>query len=296
MEEIAAGFFVVSNSVPAALASTLSKPHQSSPGKIETAHNNRTRAPGLQNVQQFWTANDVGALRSGTLLERFKSQFDVLPANTLERIRIAQQIRYQVHCVERSHEKSLDPDGEEMDAFDTHAAQSLLIYRGTKTALGTVRLILPQPDALNRSFAVQQAMDEASLREFQTLPLRCTGEVSRFSISRQLRRIAHLSSDAEHAEFPASSAPLMRLGLIQALVRMSRQHGITHWCGAMEPTLLRMLSAMAIRFRPIGPLIECHGLRQPSYCVVADMLNAVREERPSFWSILTDGGTLVSWR
>src|SRR6266478_220690 len=84
----------------------------------------------------------------------------------------------------------------------------------------------------------------------------------------------------------------MRLGLIQALVQMSARHGITHWCAAMEPTLLRMLSAMAIRFRPVGPLVEYHGLRQPCYCVVAEILEAVRRERPSFWAVLTDGGTL----
>src|ERR1700742_2221622 len=67
--------------------------------------------------------------RSITLLERFRSQFDVLPANTVERIRTAQRIRYQVYCIEHSHEKSDDPDGVEMDVFDSHATQSLLIHK-----------------------------------------------------------------------------------------------------------------------------------------------------------------------
>jgi N-acyl amino acid synthase of PEP-CTERM/exosortase system len=227
---------------------------------------------------------------SGTLLERFNSQFEVLPANTLERVRTAQRIRYQVYCVEHCHESSDHPDGMEMDEFDSHAVQSLLISRGTKTALGTVRLILPQPDALDRSFAIQRVMDDASLREFRALPLHSTGEVSRFSISRQLRRSV---DGTQHAADIGNSGPLMRLGLIQALVRMSKEHGITHWCAAMEPTLLRMLSAMAIRFEPIGPLIEYHGLRQPAYCVLADVLDAVRAERPTFWSILTDGCAVI---
>ncbi|HEY4266443.1 MAG TPA: PEP-CTERM/exosortase system-associated acyltransferase [Micropepsaceae bacterium] len=230
---------------------------------------------------------------AGTLLERFQSQFDVLPANTLERVRIAQRIRYQVYCVEHSHEKADDPDGEEMDEFDSHAAQSLLIHRAAKTPLGTVRLILPRPDALHRSFAVQRVMDAAALSEFQKFPLQTTGEVSRFSISRQFRRIAGLSNGGADIDLLGSSGPLMRLGLIQALVRMSREHGITHWCAAMEPTLLRMLSAMAIRFRPIGPLVEYHGLRQPAYCVLADVLKAVRDERPAFWSILTEDGARI---
>jgi N-acyl amino acid synthase of PEP-CTERM/exosortase system len=59
----------------------------------------------------------------------------------------------------------------------------------------------------------------------------------------------------------------------------------------MEPTLLRMLAAMGIRFRPVGPSVEYHGLRQPCYCVVSDVLKSVRYERPTFWSVLTDRPT-----
>ena len=52
-------------------------------------------------------------------------------------------------------------------------------------------------------------------------------------------------------------------------------------------------TAMAIRFRPVGPLVEYHGPRQPCYCVIADVLNAVRRERPAFWSVLTDRRVLI---
>jgi N-acyl amino acid synthase of PEP-CTERM/exosortase system len=279
MKEIAASSAVLFNAILRSVAARPPGPHENSPD----------RSLGIGFTEAAYD-HATSALRSGTLVERFKSQFDVLAANTLERVRTAQRIRYQVYCVEHCHERSDDPDGVEMDEFDSHAAQSLLIHRGTKTALGTVRLILPQAGALDRSFAIQRVMDKASLREFQELPLHSTGEVSRFSISRQFRRIVHGS---QHAAAIDNSGPLMRLGLIQALVRMSKEHGITHWCAAMEPTLLRMLSAMAIRFEPIGPLIEYHGLRQPSYCVLADVLDAVREERPAFWSILTEGGALI---
>ena len=232
-------------------------------------------------------------LRDDTLLERFNSHFDTLPANTPENIRIAQSIRYQVYCVEHSHEKSDNPDRLETDEFDAHASHSLLVHRATNEALGTVRLILPLANELKRSFGVQRVMDAKTLREFNQLPLHYTAEVSRFTISRQFRRVTDRSARPEHAAFIGNSGPLMRLGLIQALIRMSAQHGITHWCAAMEPTLLRMLSAMAIRFRPIGPLVEYHGLRQPCYCVIEDVLHAVRRERPAFWSVLTDGGALI---
>ena len=230
------------------------------------------------------------ALMDETLLEQFDNHFDAIPANTIERVRTAQKIRYQVYCIEHPHEQSNDPDGLERDEFDAHASHSLLIHRATNTAMGTVRLVLPVAGDLERSFPVQRVLDPDSLRAFNQLPLVSTAEVSRFSISRQLRRTTDVSGSQKQTGFINNAGALMRLGLIQALVRMSLQYGITHWCAAMEPTLLRMLSAMAIRFRPVGPLVEYHGLRQPCYCVVADIRDAGRRERPSFWAVLTNGG------
>ncbi|HEX3487095.1 MAG TPA: PEP-CTERM/exosortase system-associated acyltransferase [Micropepsaceae bacterium] len=225
-----------------------------------------------------------------TLLQRFIAQFQALPADTAERVRTAQKIRHQVYCIEHPFEKSNNPDGLESDEFDCHAAQSLLIHRASNAALGTVRMILPLDGDPENSFAVQRIMDAESLKVFNRLPLPTMAEVSRFSISKKSRTQAGTGDESQ----PSVSGPLMRLGLIQSLVRMSRQHGITHWCAAMEPTLLRMLSAMAIRFTPVGPLVEHHGLRQPCYCVVADVLDAVKRERPAFWAVLTDAGTLLS--
>jgi N-acyl amino acid synthase of PEP-CTERM/exosortase system len=91
---------------------------------------------------------------------------------------------------------------------------------------------------------------------------------------------------------PRHCGPLMRLGLIQMLVRMSRENGITHWLAVMEPRLLRMLAAMAIHFQPIGGMVEHHGWRQPCFCNMADVLRRVKAERPAFWDVLTAGGTL----
>jgi N-acyl amino acid synthase of PEP-CTERM/exosortase system len=234
----------------------------------------------------------VSDLPDTTLLKRFNSHFNTVPADTMERLRVAQRIRYQVYCVEHPYEKSDSPDGFETDEFDSYAAHNLLIHRATDAALGTVRLILPRANELDRSFPVQRAMDESSLTVFNRLPLHSTAEVSRFSISREFRRILDTSDRLEDAAFIRNSGPLMRLGLMQAIVRRSMEHGITHWSAAMEPTFIRMFAAMAMRFQPVGPLFDYHGLRQACYCVIADVLNAVRRERPAFWSVLTDGGAL----
>ena len=231
-----------------------------------------------------------------SLLQRFDAHFKTLPADTPERIVQAQKIRYQVYCIENPLEATRDnPDRIETDEFNAHAVHSLLVARETGAALGTVRLIMPLPFAPERSFAVQKLLDPNSLKVLLSLPIGSMAEVSRFSISRHFRRLTTYSPESEdtHVAFLSNSGPLMRLGLIQGLVRMSMQYGITHWCALMEPTLLRMLGAMAIRFRPIGPVVEFRGRRQPCYINVTDMLESVMHERPAFGEMITDGGSLM---
>lgn len=227
------------------------------------------------------------------LFAQFKSQFEVIPANTAARIRTAQQIRYKVYCIEHHHEPSNNPHGLEIDEFDYHAVQSLLTYRVANAALGTVRLILPLANDLDRSFPVQRVLGTDELAAFNRIPLQSTAEISRFSVSRQLRRDASRpDKNPEDRPVAAPSALIMRLGLMQGLIRMSALHGMTHWCAAIEPTFQRMLAAMGIHFQPLGPLVEYHGLRQPCFGRIEDVLSGVKRERPTFWSILTDRGAL----
>jgi N-acyl amino acid synthase of PEP-CTERM/exosortase system len=236
--------------------------------------------------------------RRDDLLRQFDLHFETVTADTPDLLPLAHRIRYQVYCVENRFE---DPhrhsDALERDEFDSHAVHSLLVDRRTRAALGTVRLVLPLSDAPQNSFAIQRLSDDPLLKGARQLPLHSAAEVSRFSLSRELgrRAAAGRALRGEGADLPATrnrSAPLMRLGLIQTLVRMSVQHGITHWLAVMEPKLLRMLAGMAIRFEPIGGMVEYHGWRQPCFCNVSDVLRSVKRERPSFWDVLTAGGTL----
>jgi N-acyl amino acid synthase of PEP-CTERM/exosortase system len=234
-----------------------------------------------------------------TLLERLNFYFDTLVADTPSLLRQAHEIRYAVYCVETGFEDAASfPDGLERDALDAHAVHGLLVHRSTARPVGTVRLVLPVQQALLHSFAVQGVSDHPAFRNSTLLPLASTAEVSRFCISRQFRRRATDTMYDEPETAPARvsdrrGGPLMRLGLIQVLVRMSAQHGITHWCALMEPTLLRMLDAMAIRFTRLGPLVDHHGLRQPCVCDIAEALAAVRRERPEYWDVLTSGGNVI---
>src|ERR1051325_115011 len=97
-----------------------------------------------------------------TLRDRFNSYFASVTADTDERIRTAQMIRYQVYCVENPLEDVENPDRIETDMFDPHSVHSLLVYRAAGAALGTVRLIMPLPDDLEQSLAFLRVVSNAA--------------------------------------------------------------------------------------------------------------------------------------
>ena len=236
------------------------------------------------------------------LLETFNRYFLVQSADTPELVARAQEIRYQVYCVEHQgfEDAARHPDGREKDEFDERSIHSLLVHRPSAAAMGTVRLVLADRHAPENSFAIQRAFEPCELTRGGFFPVATTAEVSRFSISKAFRRRRGDGIyPGENADLAAGDAfaqrrngPLMSLGLIQGLVRMTARHGITHWCAMMEPKLLRMLSTLGIYFEPIGEPVEYHGLRQPCYCIVDTMLTRVRLERPDYWDVLTEEGRI----
>ena len=238
--------------------------------------------------------NSIATVKSGpvarnVLLDQFDRHFHTLTAQTFEQIQIAEGIRYQVYCVENRHENANNGLGRESDEFDSHAAQSLLFCRATNIAVGTVRLILPISEETDQSFPLMRLLNFSSQKEFSRLPLLSMGEISRFSISQQFRRM-HTAINGEDNSVIGNSAPMMRAGLMRAIVRMSMENAITHWCALMAPALMRMLAAMGLHFIPIGPLIEFRGHRQPCHANVLDILEGVRRTHPAIWSVITNGG------
>jgi N-acyl amino acid synthase of PEP-CTERM/exosortase system len=159
--------------------------------------------------------------------------------------------------------------------------------------MGTVRLILPVGGELD-SFSMRGIAETTGGN--LPFPAGSTAEVSRFSIAKRSRpRAAHLVPGRNLREMAGAmrrAEPLMSLGLIQGLVRMSAMHRITHWCAVMEPKMLRMLSAMGIHFIPVGELVEYHGYRQLCFIEVGALLRSMQNERHSFWKIVADRGAM----
>jgi N-acyl amino acid synthase of PEP-CTERM/exosortase system len=227
-----------------------------------------------------------------SLLHTYKSLFEVAPADTPDLIREVHRLRYQVYCMENSFESPADnPDGLERDRYDAHSLHALLSYRATRTPVGTMRLILPNFGEL--------PMFELCRSAVKILPKTTTAEFSRFAVSKKFRRRvddwvypADLIPVGEGQIDPRRVIPHITLGLMTTALQMGRAHGITHVCAIMEPSLLRLLARLGIHFIPVGPTVEHHGIRQPCYSEVGDLLAGVERERPEIWDVITNGGLL----
>ena len=226
------------------------------------------------------------------LLARFNTYFHAISADTVSLVETALALRYQVYCLERKFEDAgQHPDGRERDELDRRSIHSLIVHKPQDEAIGTARLILPQarPDSL----PIQQLLRRTGMKARDYFPADATAEVSRFAISKHFRR-----RGVEGGPKPASLQTERRsnlpcLGLVQIMLRQSIDLGISYWGAVMEPQLLRMLEAMGIHFDSIGPLVSHHGLRQPSFCYIPQMLRNLELVRPDHWAIVTNGGELT---
>jgi len=227
------------------------------------------------------------------LLARYNRDYECKFANSPDLVRRAFETRYQVYCVENHFENAAEHgDGLESDEYDGHSSHCVLTYRPTGEVMGTVRLILPVAGRLD-SFSMRGIAEKTGGN--LPIPVASAAEVSRFSISKRsrpdARTLSHGHNLREMAGALRRAEPLMSLGLIQGLMRMSAMHRITHWCAVMEPKMLRMLSAMGIHFIPVGEPVEYHGYRQLCYVEVGAVLRSMERERPSFWEVVADQGT-----
>ncbi len=219
--------------------------------------------------------------------------FEAIPADTPELLNAAFRLRYQVYCVENSFLDVADnPGGLETDQHDRHSRHALLVHRTSRAVVGTTRLVLPRLGPVSGRLPLY----EVCPRAMRILPPDSTAEFSRFAVSKQFRRRVgdelygkaydpdELSGDHRRA------IPHITLGLMAVALQLARDHGIDHVCAIMEPALLRLLRRFGIRFTPIGPMLEYHGLRQPCYAEIDELLANVEAERRDVWEVITDCG------
>lgn len=238
-------------------------------------------------------------------LRHFDAVFSESPVSTAEDAEAAFRLRYLVYCLDRGFEDAQAcPHRLEQDSYDDTALHCLLRERTTKHPLGTVRLVssATRPSGINELPLAEYAPAEC-IDVLNDLPQESTAEVSRFAIVRSARDILLQSQEAfgnkphvpmRTLQSTGKLLPYMSLGLIRGLVRLSIKHGITHWCLAAEPSLLRRLRGFGLHFQNAGPLVEHRGLRQICFANLQALLARTEAEQPEFWDIITVGGFLLS--
>jgi len=218
-------------------------------------------------------------LINSRLSDAYYQWFEVIPANTPALREKAYRLRYQVYCCENQYEAPEEhPEQLETDTFDCRSIHSLIIDRANGAAIGTVRLILAEPESREASLPIQQICRHPLPIE---LPRSRAAEISRFAVSKKMRKMAD-------GTLPKDMKCLVVVGLMRAIVQMSLEHDITDCFAVMEPSLLRLLCRFGMYFAPLGLPVEYHGVRQPCHANVARMLDTIGRKHLDLWEFMTE--------
>ena len=239
------------------------------------------------------------------VLRHFDAVFSETPVSSRKDIEDAFRLRYQVYCLDRGFEDATAcPDGQERDQYDDAALHCLLRDRIGRHPLGTARVVTTTGRAPGiDSLPLAEYASEESMEILRALPGASTAEVSRVAIARSARDILRQAAKATEARLGTTGEtpqcfekllPYMTLGLFRGIIRVSMLRGMTHWCLAAEPSLLRRLRSLGLHFQPAGSLVEHRGLRQICYAEITALLARAEIERPEVWDIMTLGGLLLS--
>lgn len=241
------------------------------------------------------------------LYDAYQKYFEIIIAETPEQREIAYQIRYHVLCQEQripGFDQSSYPEKLEKDNFDDRAMHALLKHRSSGNYIGTIRIVLPDPSALDKPFPVESYthLDTEYLKNQNVSRLQ-TAEISRALVIKEFQRrkgdlLYQETDEGETSSEDKSSTKQndrrvtanISLILMAAVVQMSVKSNAENWLSFINPALNRLLSYSGMEFTPIGPLVECHGIRRPYFAKMTDILDKTHSEYQDVWEILTDQG------
>ncbi len=240
------------------------------------------------------------AVTEFNLTEIYNRCFEVIRCDTPELIRLSQKLRYQVYCIETNFEDpDRNPGGLETDTADTHALHSILIHRPSSIIAGTVRLIVPDANSPSEGLPSKQISKILGSFPASELPPHKTAEISRFSVSKEFRKRIEDSlypANAPDTDDPNAlgrrALPSITLGLMRAIVEMTRDANMTHVTAVVEPALVRLLQRLGIRFCRTGERVSYHGVRYPVYRDMTELLAEIYNQRPEIWHVITDSGRI----
>lgn len=159
------------------------------------------------------------------------------------------RLRYQVYCVERGFLDHRNyPDQLECDEFDRFSLH--------------IGVMNEQRDLIATSRLVKVSM--AGLPLFRHCGI-FPHEHELYHEGNRVAEISRLCMSRERRDGAAGGSRIA-LNLYRATYQASKRFGLTHWLAAMEPSLPRLLSALGVPFRAIGPVTDYFGQVAPYLC------------------------------
>lgn len=262
-----------------------------------------------------------------SLIDLFNEYFEVVRADTPEKLRECCRLRYEVYCKEAlipGFDASNYPKGLEYDQYDEQSVHYLLIHKPKDIVAGTVRLILAPQGKPDQKFPLEKFAGDmfyADIVSFDNLPREHLGEISRLILAPEFRarrgedlRPHGVAEDPEHStqqdrrhqsstvlngpdlrkKTPRRVFPHAILGLFVAIVRMSVEHNLTYWYGGMEPACARFLRSFGINFTPISPIVDYYGPCKSYLGYIPDIMENIYQSNQQVWTLLTDNGKFFS--
>ena len=236
--------------------------------------------------------------------KEFFEQFQIIPAMDSFLREQVYRLRYEVLCLEKALNSFVAedyPDGLEKDLYDERSDHYLIRHIESGRYVGTVRLILSgDTDDLMAFPLIRNARDHIDMTAITTkMPTKQVAEISRLIITKEFRsRIRRYSFTGGTYDDYKRITKANRLvthpiiGLLAAILRISRDNDIKYWLAGMEPSLNKRLSQLGLQLKPIGPLLEYHGLRRPYLGIVDDVVKSLYFNNMEIWSFVTEQGKL----
>ena len=81
--------------------------------------------------------------------------------------------------------------------------------------------------------------------------------------------------------------------LFRAVAELSFRHGLNAIAAMMDSPIIRLYARYGVHIPPLGSKVEFHGLRQPCFGGISDILARTRLEHPDVWNVLSDNGRFV---
>lgn len=251
------------------------------------------------------------------LVDLFNEYFEVVRADTSEKLLECYRLRYEVYCKEAlipGFNTDDYPDGIEFDQYDERSDHCLLMHKPTGCVAGTVRIILPSLKNKDFRFPLEKVAG------IEILPRIRIGEISRlilapefrsrrgedrqpqgvvtenleYALQRNGRRNLHTQWEGPdpRRNTPRRIFPHAALGLFVAIMQMSFEKNLSYWYAGMEPVCWRFLRSFGIDFTPISPIVDYYGPCKSYFGYIPAILENIYRMNRQVWVLLTDNGAL----